>query len=145
MPTERFDFLNAAGQKLAALRCSIGRAVRIVRWLYSRIVLPAARDRAVRHIAEGLKLHGIAVLRLDFTGLGASEGEFANTTVSSKLKIWSQQRSSATDARGAGPPDRSQSRRRRRACRSSPHPRGAGSRNYRSAIRSSVISRSPAR
>ncbi len=34
---------------------------------------------------RGLKLHGIAVLRFDFTGLGASEGEFANTTFSSNV------------------------------------------------------------
>jgi len=32
-----------------------------------------------------LKLFGIAVLRFDFTGLGASEGEFANTTFSSNV------------------------------------------------------------
>src|SRR5580698_4645675 len=42
-------------------------------------------NRAARHIAEGLKLHGIAVLRFDFTGIGASEGEFANTTFSSNV------------------------------------------------------------
>jgi hypothetical protein len=38
-------------------------------------------NEAARRIAEGLKLHGIAVLRFDFTGLGGSEGEFANTTL----------------------------------------------------------------
>jgi hypothetical protein len=32
-----------------------------------------------------LKLHGAAVLRFDFTGLGGSEGEFANTTFSSNV------------------------------------------------------------
>ncbi len=34
---------------------------------------------------KGLKLRGVAVLRFDFTGLGASEGEFANTTFSSNV------------------------------------------------------------
>jgi alpha/beta superfamily hydrolase len=33
-------------------------------------------------IARALADHGAAVLRLDFTGLGASEGEFANTDFS---------------------------------------------------------------
>jgi uncharacterized OsmC-like protein/esterase/lipase len=33
-----------------------------------------------------LKLHGVAVLRFDFTGLGGSEGEFANTTFSSNVE-----------------------------------------------------------
>ena len=42
-------------------------------------------NKAARFIAEGLKLRGIAVLRFDFTGLGASEGEFANTTFSSNV------------------------------------------------------------
>ncbi|MCO4772504.1 MAG: OsmC family protein [Deltaproteobacteria bacterium] len=39
--------------------------------------------RAVARIARTLTAHGIAVLRFDFTGLGASEGEFADTTFSS--------------------------------------------------------------
>ena len=40
---------------------------------------------AARRIAERLTIHGIAVLRFDFTGLGASEGEFANTHFSSNV------------------------------------------------------------
>ena len=40
---------------------------------------------AARRIAEALTALGIAVLRFDFTGLGASEGEFANTTFSSNV------------------------------------------------------------
>ena len=47
----------------------------------SRTASPAARTMlAAKRIAEGLTARGIAVLRFDFTGLGASEGEFANTT-----------------------------------------------------------------
>jgi putative redox protein len=40
---------------------------------------------AATRIAQGLTGHGIAVLRFDFTGLGASEGEFANTNFSSNV------------------------------------------------------------
>ncbi len=40
---------------------------------------------AASRIAEALTAHGIAVLRFDFTGLGASEGEFANTNFSSNV------------------------------------------------------------
>lgn len=36
-------------------------------------------------IAQSLVEHGIAVLRFDFTGLGHSEGEFANTDFSSNI------------------------------------------------------------
>jgi putative redox protein len=45
----------------------------------SKDVLAASRT------AQGLARHGIAVLRFDFTGLGASEGEFANTNFSSNI------------------------------------------------------------
>jgi uncharacterized OsmC-like protein/alpha/beta superfamily hydrolase len=40
---------------------------------------------AASRIATALTDHGIAVLRFDFTGLGASEGEFANTNFSSNI------------------------------------------------------------
>jgi uncharacterized OsmC-like protein/pimeloyl-ACP methyl ester carboxylesterase len=40
---------------------------------------------AARRIAERLAINGIAVLRFDFTGLGSSEGEFANTHFSSNV------------------------------------------------------------
>lgn len=41
---------------------------------------------AVQHISRALTQHGIAVLRFDFTGLGDSEGEFANTNFSSNVE-----------------------------------------------------------
>ena len=40
---------------------------------------------AASRIAQSLVEHGIAVLRFDFTGLGHSEGEFANTDFSSNI------------------------------------------------------------
>lgn len=40
---------------------------------------------AAKRIAGELSRRGIAVLRFDFTGLGASEGEFANTNFSSNV------------------------------------------------------------
>lgn len=40
---------------------------------------------AASRIAQTLVEHGIAVLRFDFTGLGHSEGEFANTGFSSNV------------------------------------------------------------
>ena len=85
MPAERFDFPNAAGQKLAALLDRPDGSVRAVA-LFAHCFTCGKSNRAARHIAEGLKLHGIAVLRFDFTGLGASEGEFANTTFSSNVE-----------------------------------------------------------
>src|SRR5262249_47589277 len=40
---------------------------------------------AAGRIAEGLAQHGIAVLRFDFTGLGASGGDFAHTNFTSNV------------------------------------------------------------
>ncbi|HEX4407344.1 MAG TPA: bifunctional alpha/beta hydrolase/OsmC family protein [Xanthobacteraceae bacterium] len=85
MPAERFDFPNASGEKLAALLDRPDGPVRAVA-LFAHCFTCGKSIRAARHIAEGLKLHGIAVLRFDFTGLGASEGEFANTTFSSNVE-----------------------------------------------------------
>jgi putative redox protein len=84
MPAERFDFPNAQGQKLSALLDRPDSEIRAVA-LFAHCFTCGKSNRAARHIAEGLKLHGIAVLRFDFTGLGASEGEFANTTFSSNV------------------------------------------------------------
>ena len=41
---------------------------------------------AARRIAAGLSAAGIGVLRFDFTGLGGSDGEFANTNFSSNVE-----------------------------------------------------------
>jgi uncharacterized OsmC-like protein/alpha-beta hydrolase superfamily lysophospholipase len=84
MPAERFDFRNAEGHQLAALLDKPDGPTRAVA-LFAHCFTCGKHNRAARHIAEGLKLHGIAVLRFDFTGLGASEGEFANTTFSSNV------------------------------------------------------------
>ena len=41
---------------------------------------------AVRNISLSLTQQGVAVLRFDFTGLGQSEGEFADTNFSSNVE-----------------------------------------------------------
>jgi uncharacterized OsmC-like protein/alpha-beta hydrolase superfamily lysophospholipase len=84
MPAEKFDFRSAEGHTLAALLDRPDGAVRAVA-LFAHCFTCGKDNKAARRIAEGLKLHGIAVLRFDFTGLGASEGEFANTTFSSNV------------------------------------------------------------
>jgi uncharacterized OsmC-like protein/alpha/beta superfamily hydrolase len=85
MPAERFDFRNAEGQTLAALLDRPDGDVRAVA-LFAHCFTCGKSNRAARAIADGLKERGIAVLRFDFTGLGASEGEFANTTFSSNVE-----------------------------------------------------------
>jgi uncharacterized OsmC-like protein/pimeloyl-ACP methyl ester carboxylesterase len=84
MPSERFQFPNAAGEKLAALLDTpTGDPTAYA--LFAHCFTCGKDVLAAKRIAEGLTSRGIAVLRFDFTGLGASEGEFANTHFSSNV------------------------------------------------------------
>src|SRR5579872_2040482 len=85
MPAEKFDFRNAQRQQLAALLDRPDGPVRAIA-LLAHCFTCGKHNRAARRIAEGLKLHGVAVLRFDFTGIGSSEGEFANTNFSSNVQ-----------------------------------------------------------
>ena len=84
MPTERFQFMGSEGQQLAASldlpeREPLGYALFAHCFTCGKDVLAAKR------IAVALAAKGIAVLRFDFTGLGSSEGDFANSTFSSNV------------------------------------------------------------
>jgi uncharacterized OsmC-like protein/alpha-beta hydrolase superfamily lysophospholipase len=84
MPSERFDFPNASGHRLAALLDRpAGEPAAYA--LFAHCFTCGKDVRAAKYIAERLTACGIAVLRFDFTGLGMSEGEFANTTFSSNV------------------------------------------------------------
>jgi len=84
MRSERFDFPNAKGEKLAAVvDRPLGKPAAFA--LLAHCFTCGKDILAARHIAEGLTMHGIGVLRFDFTGLGGSEGEFANTHFSSNV------------------------------------------------------------
>src|SRR6266849_1699384 len=84
MPAERFDFPGASGQRLAAL-LDRPAGTPTAYALFAHCFTFGKDILAAKRIAEGLIARGIAVLRFDFTGLGASEGEFANTTFSSNV------------------------------------------------------------
>src|SRR2546430_15308124 len=84
MPAERFDFPNAQGQKLAALLDRPDGEPRAYA-LFAHCFTCGKDIHAAKRVADGLTALGIAVLRFDFTGLGSSEGEFANTSFSSNV------------------------------------------------------------
>jgi uncharacterized OsmC-like protein/alpha/beta superfamily hydrolase len=84
MPSERFDFPNARGEKLSAL-LERPTAQPVAFALFAHCFTCGKDNLAAKRIAQALTARGIAVLRFDFTGLGASEGEFANTTFSSNI------------------------------------------------------------
>ena len=84
MRSERFEFPNAKGEKLAAvLDLPLGEPTAFA--LFAHCFTCGKDILAAKRIAERLTMHGIAVLRFDFTGLGGSEGEFANTHFSSNV------------------------------------------------------------
>src|SRR5512141_304452 len=84
MRSERFEFSNANGEKLAAaLDLPLGEPTAYA--LFAHCFTCGKDNIAAKRIAERLSAHGIAVLRFDFTGLGGSEGEFANTHFTSNI------------------------------------------------------------
>ena len=84
MPTQRFQFPGADRQMLAAaLDLPDGEPSAFA--LLAHCFTCGKDVLAAKRIAEGLTKRGIAVLRFDFTGIGASEGEFANSNFSSNI------------------------------------------------------------
>ena len=84
MPVERFDFPNAKGEKLAAV-LDLPEGTPRAYALFAHCFTCGKNVVAAKRIADALTALGIAVLRFDFTGIGSSEGEFANTTFSSNV------------------------------------------------------------
>ncbi|NQV99030.1 MAG: OsmC family protein [Rhodospirillales bacterium] len=83
--TERFTFPGASGAELAA-RLDRPDGVPKAYALFAHCFTCSKDIFAASRIAAGLTEAGIAVLRFDFTGLGGSEGEFANTNFSSNVE-----------------------------------------------------------
>src|SRR6266852_4645432 len=77
-------FPGADGQKLAA-RLDAPDDAAVAYALFAHCFTCGKDVFAASRIAQQLTAHGIATLRFDFTGLGASEGEFANTNFSSNV------------------------------------------------------------
>jgi uncharacterized OsmC-like protein/pimeloyl-ACP methyl ester carboxylesterase len=84
MPTERFQFTGAEGQQLAA-SLELPEREPLVYALFAHCFTCGKDVLAATRIAVALAAQGIAVLRFDFTGLGSSEGDFANSTFSSNV------------------------------------------------------------
>jgi putative redox protein len=84
MQSQRQEFIGAHGHKLAARLDGPDGEVQAYA-LFAHCFTCGKDVFAASRVAQALTEHGIAVLRFDFTGLGASEGEFANTNFSSNL------------------------------------------------------------
>ena len=83
--SEKVEFTGSQGDKLAA-RLELPDAGAPKAYALFAHCFTCTKDIfAAARIASGLADAGIAVLRFDFTGLGHSEGEFANTNFSSNV------------------------------------------------------------
>ncbi len=85
MPAKKITFTNAAGHELAArLELPVNQLPHTYA-LFAHCFTCNKNLTAVRTISRALNLAGIAVLRFDFTGLGDSEGDFADTNFTSNV------------------------------------------------------------
>jgi uncharacterized OsmC-like protein/pimeloyl-ACP methyl ester carboxylesterase len=84
VPIERFQFTGSEGQHLAAT-LDLPEREPVAYALFAHCFTCGKDVLAAKRIAVGLAAKGIAVLRFDFTGLGSSEGDFANSTFSSNV------------------------------------------------------------
>lgn len=84
MPSERFQFEGEGGHRLAAALDLPDREP-VAYALFAHCFTCGKDALAAKRIASALAAGGIAVLRFDFTGLGSSEGDFANSTFSSNV------------------------------------------------------------
>jgi uncharacterized OsmC-like protein/alpha-beta hydrolase superfamily lysophospholipase len=84
-PAQRITFIGSGGDPLAA-RLDLPLGPPRAYALFAHCFTCSKDLFAVQRIASELALRGIAVLRFDFTGLGASGGEFANTNFSSNVE-----------------------------------------------------------
>ncbi len=85
MPSQRLSFKNKNNFKLSA-HLELPQLEPIRAYALFAHCFTCSKDlKAVRHIAKALNKYNIAVMRFDFTGLGESEGDFADTNFSSNV------------------------------------------------------------
>lgn len=84
MPSIAVRFPGALGAELAA-RLDTPLLPPRAYALFAHCFTCSKESKAASFISAALAEHGIAVLRFDFTGLGASDGDFANTGFSSNV------------------------------------------------------------
>jgi uncharacterized OsmC-like protein/fermentation-respiration switch protein FrsA (DUF1100 family) len=84
MPTEKFQFEGEGDHQLAAA-LDLPDGVPTAYALFAHCFTCGKDVLAAKRIATALAAKGIATLRFDFTGIGSSEGDFANSTFSSNV------------------------------------------------------------
>jgi putative redox protein len=83
----KLEFENDTGEILAGLLETPPENVAIARYALFAHCFTCGKDiAAASRISRALAARGIAVLRFDFTGLGSSDGDFANSNFSSNVQ-----------------------------------------------------------
>ena len=82
--SEKIEFPGSQGAALAA-RLDLPPGAPVAYALFAHCFTCSKDIFAAARVSAALAERGIACLRFDFTGLGASEGEFANTDFSSNV------------------------------------------------------------
>jgi putative redox protein len=82
---EKIEFTGALGSQLAGICERPAGEVRAYA-LFAHCFTCSKDLKAVKRLSQELTERGIAVFRFDFTGLGESEGDFADTNFSSNLE-----------------------------------------------------------
>lgn len=80
---EKVTFPGSAGQLSGTLQAPDGKRRGAV--VLAHCFTCSKSLKVIRSLATGIEDGGYAVLRFDFTGLGESEGEFAQTTVTANI------------------------------------------------------------
>ncbi len=86
MRNQRVAFAGAQGDELRALLSLPDEGAPAAYALFAHCFTCSKDLKAVVNISRALTHQGIGVLRFDFTGLGESEGDFADTTFSSNIQ-----------------------------------------------------------
>lgn len=88
--SSKITFENAAGESLSARLdlppYSVGGGVPRAYAVFAHCFTCSKDFPAASRISRGLAERGFGVLRFDFTGLGSSDGDFANTNFSSNVQ-----------------------------------------------------------
>ena len=85
MQFKNLEFKNRDGHMLAARLDLPLEGKPLAYALFAHCFTCSKNTKAIAHISRALSREGLAVLRFDFTGLGESEGNFADTNFSSNV------------------------------------------------------------
>lgn len=83
--SEKLSFPGADGQSLAARLDLPATGAPCAYALFAHCFTCSKDSIAASRVAQALAARGIATMRFDFTGLGSSDGDFANTDFSSNV------------------------------------------------------------